>query len=217
MSKAFVPAESATVSPFTALLPSLDRGIGERHQRARLGRTAEGLQKLREEAKGEGFQHGFEAGRSEGFEDARNEMRQAVENFRQALDVAAQNVDRAMAEWYVASEQNLAELSASIASRVLCQELTTSPDAITELVRNAVREIATADRIRIRVNPFDASILAANKDLVLSANPTVRGVEIVEDASISGGARIESDAGAIDATIRTQLELAFQTLRGKPE
>jgi len=214
LSKAFLPAESVgLISPFATLLPSLDRGMDERHHRAKLGRTAEGLQKLKEEAKGEGRAAGFEEGRLEGFQAARLEMQQTVAEFREALDVAALNVERAMADWYVASEQSLSELSVSIATRVLGKELTVAPDTITELVRDAVRAVANADKIRIRVNPLDANILAANKQLVLSSNTTVRGVEIVEDPSINGGAKIESDAGAIDATIQTQLELAFESLR----
>ena len=187
--------------------------MDERHHKARLGRTAEGLLKLKEEAKGEGRAEGFEFGRQEGFEDARNEMQQAVAEFREALDIAAQNVERGIADWYVASEQSLSELSVAIATRILGKELGTSTDTITEIVREAVRAVATADKIRIRVNPFDASILSANKVLVLAAHPTVRGVEVVEDPSILGGAKIESDSGAIDATIQTQLELAFESLR----
>ena len=187
--------------------------MDERYHKARLGRTAEGLLKLKEEARVEGRVEGFETGRQDGFQDARSEMQQTVAEFREALDVAAQNVERAIADWYVASEQNLSELSIAIATRILGKELSVSADTITELVREAVRAVATADKIRIRVNPFDASILATNKDLVLAAHPTVRGVEIVEDPSMVGGAKIESDSGAIDATIQTQLELAFESLR----
>lgn len=214
MSKAFVRgAAMDTLSPFINLLPNVERGMDERHHKARLGRTAEGLLKLKEEAKVEGRTEGLEVGRQDGFQAAREEMQQTVAEFREALDAAVQNVERAMSDWYVASEQSLSELSVSIATRILGKELSVSPDTITELVREAVRAVANSDKIRIRVNPLDASILAANKDLVLAVNTTVRGVEIVEDPSIAGGAKIESDAGAIDATIQTQLELAFESLR----
>src|SRR6185436_2441930 len=152
--------------PFVNLLPNLERGMDERQHKARLGRTAEGLLKLKEEAKVEGRAEGIEAGRQDGFQDARSEMRQTVTEFREALDAAAQNVERAIADWYVSSEQSLSELSVSIATRILGKELSVPSDAITELVREAVRSIAMADKIRIRVNPFDASILATNKDLV---------------------------------------------------
>jgi flagellar assembly protein FliH len=210
----FVRGEAASAfSPFTALLPTLDAAIEKGLNKTRLGRTAEGLHKLKEEAKSEGRAEGIEAGKIDGFQDARNEMQQTIAEFRDALDHAAQNVERAIADWYVASEQSLSELSVSIATRILGRELSVSDDAITELVREAVREVAAADKIRIRVNPFDASILLANKELVLTAHPTVRSVEIVEDPLILGGAKIESDSGAIDASIKTQLELAFESLR----
>jgi flagellar assembly protein FliH len=218
LSRAFVRAEAdSEVKGFLNLLPTLEKKSVHGPAKAKLGRTAEGIQKLKEEARQEGIQEGFAegfaAGREDGFQSVREEMERSVQEFKQALDAAAERVEGAIGEWYAASEEALSELSVLIAARILGRELSTSQDVITALVREAVGEVAAADRIRIRVNPFDAKILALHKDLVLAAHPTVRNVEIVDDPSISGGAKIESEAGAIDAAIRTQLELAYEALR----
>jgi flagellar assembly protein FliH len=219
LSKAFVRASAPVqVSAFTALLPSMAPSEESGSGRARLGRTAEGLHRLQEEAREagrlEGHAEGLELGRLEGFQAARAEMEEYVEEFRKALDQAAGRVEDRIAEWYAGSEQKLAELSVLIAARILGRELALGGDAISEIVRIAIQEVAAADSIRIRVNPLDVPALSKERSLVLSAHPTVRSVEIVDDPSILGGARIESDSGAIDATIRTQLELAFDAIRG---
>jgi flagellar biosynthesis/type III secretory pathway protein FliH len=106
----------------------------------------------------------------------------------------------------------LGALAVVIAARILGRELSTSKDAVTELARDAIREVSAVDKVRIRVNPLDHNLLMDSRDLILAANPTVRGVEIVDDPTIEAGVKIESDAGLIDATIRTQLELALNAL-----
>lgn len=207
------------VSAFSTLLPNMDEKVAAGSRKARLGRTAEGLQKLQDDAKESGFKQGYEDGllhgRDEGSQAVRDELADSVLAFRSALDEAASRVEDGIAEWYAASEQSLSELSVAIAARILGQELALKGDAITALVREAIREITTADKVRIRVNPFDSSVLAQEKSLILGANPTVRSIEIVDDPSIAGGARIESDSGVIDATIQTQLELALKAIRGR--
>lgn len=216
MSKVFVKAEAAAeYGTFASLLPMVDQAHPD--LKPVRGRTAESLEKLREAARMEGRQEGYVEGLSEGqkeaFEASRVAHEAAVAAFRVALDEKAASLDDAMKAWYAAAEENLASLAVAIAAQVLGRELETSKDAVTHLAREAIQAVANADKVRIRVNPFDSELIAAHKALILAAGPTVRGVEIVDDPSIEGGVKIESDAGLIDATIRTQLELAFEALR----
>lgn len=218
MSKAFVRAETRPeVGAFAPLLPRVGATPSDQIEKVKLGRTAEGLQRLREQAQAEGreegFHEGFEEGQREAFEVTRLAMEAAVNAFRSALDEAAARVEDRIQDWYASAEPNLAALAVAISARVLGRELSVSADTVTEITREALREVAAVDKVRIRVNPFDAKVIAEKKAVVLAANPSIRGVEVVEDPSIVGGAKIESDAGLIDATIRTQLELAFESLR----
>jgi len=205
------------VGAFATLLPTVEPVPSDQVERVKLGRTAEGLQRLREQAmaegRDEGFHEGFQEGQQEAFEVTRLAMEASVQAFRTALDEAAERVDAGIKAWYGEAEANLAALSVVIAARILGQEITASPDTITELTRTALKEVASVDKVRIRVHPFDAKLLADKKPLLLAANPSLRGVEIVDDPNIEGGAKIESEAGLIDATIRTQLEMALNALR----
>lgn len=218
MSKGFIRSGSGLAATATVLhLPKVDPIPVDQLEKVKLGRTAEGLQRLREQAQAEGreegFHEGFKEGQQEAFEVTRLAMEASVEAFREALGHAAARVDERVREWYIEAEENVAALGVAIASRILGREITVSRDAITEIVRDALREVASADKVRIRVNPFDVQVIAEKKALLLSANASIRGVEIVEDPAIEGGAKIESDAGLIDATIQTQLELSYKALR----
>lgn len=218
MSRAFVRAETRPeVGAFAPLLPKVQEMPSDQIEKIKLGRTAEGLQRLREQAQAEGreegFHEGFEEGQQEAFEVTRLALEASVQAFGTALDQAAARIDDRVQEWYASAEANLAALAVAIAARILGREITQSADAVTEITKEALKEVAAVDKVRIRVNPFDAKTIAEKKAIVMAANSSIRGVEIVEDPAIVGGAKIESDAGLIDATIRTQLELAFESIR----
>jgi flagellar assembly protein FliH len=220
LSKVFVRASSpVSIGAFATLLPKVEPNLDRGAKSGRLGRTAEATQRLQDEARAlghaEGREAGFQEGREAGLSAVWAEMEESMAAFRSALDSAAERVDKNMADWYRASEQRLAELSVVIAARILGKELTLGNDTITSLVRDALKEVTTADKVRIRVHPFDSPVLEKEKKRILSSNTTIRNVDIVDDPSISGGAKIESDSGMIDATIRTQLELAINAIRGR--
>lgn len=216
LSRAFLRADAVPeLGTFASLLPRVEEPKVE----AKLlrGRSAELLQKLRDtavsEGREEGYHEGFAEGQQEAFEATRMSMEASVVAFQQALDQKAESVAQAMDAWYASAEENLAALAAVVAARILGRELEVSKDTVTELTREAIRHVAAVDKARIRVHPFDVPLLAEKKAMILAAGSTLKGVEIVDDETIEGGVKIESDAGLIDATMRTQLELAFETLR----
>ncbi len=209
------------VDPFAVTLESVDpaqmlaSGVGP----GKLGRTAEGLQKLRDEARTEGLAlgraEGFEAGRSEGRELGYEELRARFDEFRDALDESAKGVDAAMASWYERSEQALSELAVLIAARVVAQEIQTQPGIVAAIVKEALAEVTHSESVRIRLNPFDVGIVREHQHELYSASPSVRRVEIVDDPTLEAGCVIESEGGLVDASLRTKLEAVLIALRGQ--
>jgi flagellar biosynthesis/type III secretory pathway protein FliH len=65
------------------------------------------------------------------------------------------------------------------------------------------------------LNPYDSPVVKEHLNEIQAVAQSVRRVEVFEDPTLEGGCRIESDGGAIDATIRGQLELALEHLRGE--
>lgn len=205
LSDVLEPAEKV-LSSLTASGPIRGRG------------RSTGLGRVREQAKSIGFEEGHREGFAAGLLEGKLQVEQATQGhiaaFAAALGVAAERVDSAIEDWYAQAEANLAGLGAAIAARVINDELKSDPERILEITRDAMREVSGVDSVRIRLNPFDAPAVREHIAEIQSVAPSVQRVEIVDDPAIEGGCRIESDSGVIDATIRAQIELALEKLRG---
>lgn len=219
--KALVSAESAVAAaPFREMMAVLQPDFVEAHatsSRKSLGRTAEALERLKLQAKNEGYQIGYDEGFEQGRLDAQiaahEAMARSVNDFAEALDAKSDQVIFAIGQWYVEAEKNLAELAVTIAARILNQEIQLPHDTISALTREAVEEVTHAESIRIRINPFDVPHLEEQRGSLLSAARQLRHVEIVDDPNIRGGCVIESDGGVIDALIDTRLETTLREVR----
>lgn len=219
MSRRAIRTESSA-SPFASHLQDVvaitAQAVTGGHN-SRLGRTAAWLEQARlaavEEGRQKGYDEGFLEGQATGYRDVAERCRMHIESFGSALKESSDQVDRAMEGWYERSEQKLSELAVVIASQIVRQELDTRPEAVLPIVREALREIALADKVRIRINPFQAEVVKEHELELLSLAPTVERLEITSDPSIEGGCVIESDAGAIDARLRTKFELTMAAVK----
>jgi flagellar assembly protein FliH len=220
LAKALISAEIATTAPFAGYLPAVsDDEVHANAPTAKkvVGRTADALQRLSEDAKAEGFEEGFQRGliegRQAGQQQIEDEMRQLVDQFAGALQQKADQIFFAIRSWQEDSEARLAELAVLIASRIIAQDIRLGHDTISELTKEALAEVTHADHVRIRINPFDAPTLQACKDELFAVSRQLRDIEIVEDPEILGGCVIESDGGAIDAMISTKLDASLKAIR----
>lgn len=202
----------------TGLLPTLNRDPNDANPRKRsLGRTGDSLEKLKEEAKAEGRElgmaEGFEAGKLEGVRLVQEQMEAYLAEFAAALQSKTDQVIFAIRQYQTDSEPVLAQLATAIAADILSQEIATTPDCITRLTQSAIQQLSMVDSIRIRVNPFDVPTLRDNQAALIAACGQLQSVQIVDDPTIQGGCIIESDAGAIDATIDTKLQLVRESFQ----
>jgi flagellar biosynthesis/type III secretory pathway protein FliH len=129
--------------------------------------------------------------RAEAREEARIELAEA----HLGLERARQGVLRD-------AEASVVDLALAVAKRVIGQELSTHPDRVRALVREALDRVRRATHVRVRVHPEDAAELA------------VEGIEVVADASIErGGCIVQSDLGDVDARLDVRLDALRRALR----
>jgi len=105
------------------------------------------------------------------------------------------------------NETALLKLAVRIAEKLVGQELRIAPDAVTGMVREALRSVRRAERLVIQAHPADAVIL--NEHISALRNPAgmAREIEIAPNASLArGDCIVESDIGIIDARLDTQLK-----------
>ena len=107
------------------------------------------------------------------------------------------------------------DLSLGIARKILGRELATRPEAVVELVKEALVEKARQRReISLRVNPEDMEIIRENRSALIEVLSRAKEISIREDPDVARyGVVIETDAGTIDAQLETQLDVIEGVLR----
>lgn len=192
------------------ILAAAQRNAADTVQRAR----AEAGQ-IREQARTEGRDTGFEAGREAGFKAGRDEAFTAAhEEFQgqQKLLVAAcedliGQIEAGRALWLASARQDLVELAMAIARRVVRHVGEREREVVSANLEEAIRLAGRRSEVKILVHPADADAARSFADGLLGRKDQWKHVEIVEDPRMSpGGCRVHWDSGAVDASLETQLD-----------
>lgn len=194
---------SDALPPLSELPPPEARGKGKIAEFAQ--RQREEVRRLaREEGYAEGFREGLAAGEALAHREAEERYSEEIATF--AATLADQ--ERAFAEFIGECERQLAALAIVIAERLVRRELEHSREAAFDIARDVVSQVRDGAKIRVRVNPLDASLLEGRRHELLESCSGLKTLEVVVDPSIHAGCLVETDAGLIDGRI----EAAFERL-----
>ncbi len=151
----------------------------------------------------EAYQKGYNAGREIGFREGQGEVRRLIDRLGTILGNAIDVREQIVKE----SEKLMVEMILMIARKVIKDEIIERKEVVLNNIREALGRIKERDRIDIRVNFADLELTTAHKDEIVKMMESLRKVNIFEDSRVDrGGVIIETDVGAIDARISTQLK-----------
>lgn len=221
MSKRHLVDASAPVGHFLDVLAQ----AGSAGQTNRTSRRNDPNERVRRAAREEGFAQGRAEGYAAGFAEGVAEGRASfeadvagqIEAMAKTLDRLSREVEDAVARWCQEAETRLGPLAASIAARIVAIEVARDPELSLRVARDALREVMHGVSVRLRVNPFDAPLMCERQAEILAATAGIAGLEIVADASIEAGCRVESDGGVIDARVEAMLARAVTSVRLAPQ
>jgi flagellar assembly protein FliH len=146
------------------------------------------------DARQTGFREGEAAGRS----GAQAELLPVLERLGRTVDELALLRPRLREQ----AERDLVRLAVAVARRVLRRELTVDPQAIAGLVKAALEQLASEERVRVRVHPEHESAVRA----CLADAGRSNGIEIAGDPALERGSAIfETTRGDLDASAEAQL------------
>jgi flagellar assembly protein FliH len=152
-----------------------------------------------------------EQARQSGYEEGLRQAQEAIEADRQLALIQSQEIlqeaNRIKMAMFESSESDMVRLSLAIAKRVIATELQTNPDIIINILREALTYLNQPDKITLFVNPADIdNILDAVENINLLDGQNDLHTEVKPDDQIlSGGLRIESEFGSVDARIETRI------------
>ncbi|MFC1705329.1 type III secretion system stator protein SctL [Planctomycetota bacterium] len=153
---------------------------------------AERIRQEAEQLRNEHIKQGYDEGYRKGYGEALQGLARLEKEYSEELDRL---------------EPEVVQLSVQIAEKILGEEMQLRPEAIIDIVAQALRTVRHQKDIVVRVNPSQVPIMEAQKSTLLGILSRAREVRIVSDESLRpGGCIIETEVGILDADIQTQLE-----------
>lgn len=172
-------------------------------------------ERMREDARGEGFdegrREGLEAGRREGLEEGRqaaySEHATQLTHLVQTLSAALVEIEthrQALADEAAAA---IARLSVALAEKVTKRKGFLDPGVLERNVAAAARLATDSHDVRLVVHPSQVEQLIEVVDELKLQWPALAHATVVEDDGIApGGVRLQAVGCEVDATLETQLE-----------
>lgn len=148
-----------------------------------------------------------EAGYSKGFSEGKTEFVEKYSSFLRQLEDLLDQVRQEREKVIDNMENDIVDLSFTIAESVLKYELDRDSKAYESIIQNAINAVKETDRSMLRIHPdgeFAASQIKKNPPFEME---WVRDMEIVTDPYLKKGDCImDTSIGSVDTGIATQLE-----------
>ncbi len=158
----------------------------------------------------EAYKKGYDAGREEGYKEGQAEVMRLIDRLGTVVSTAVDIRD----DLIRSSEKMMTEMILMIARKVIKDEIVERREIVINNIKEAIKRVKDRDRIDIRVNFADLDMTTAHKDELIKMMESLRKVNIYEDSRVErGGCIIETDVGAIDARISTQLDSIEEAIR----
>ncbi|MDQ3685623.1 MAG: type III secretion system stator protein SctL [Acidobacteriota bacterium] len=149
-----------------------------------------------------------EAAYAEGYEAALAELNKHVLDARERRDNALAGVER-----------DVLRLAVKIAEKIIGREIERDAATVADIVATALRYARLNEMLTIRINPADFPAVETHRGR-LDPTGRARFLDVVPDPRVArGGCVIESESGAVDAQLETQLRVLERALltRAPPE
>lgn len=158
---------------------------------------------------GKQIEEAYLQGKEEGQQEIRLQFESALEMLAQGIE----EVSRLRATLLQNSTQDMLRLVLSIARQVIHGEVSLNRELILSTIEKALRAAVRSDHYHIKVHPDDLALVTEKKPLFIASINGLESITFEADPQIAqGGCQVESELGAVDATIDGQLEAIRRTL-----
>ncbi|MBQ9494677.1 MAG: flagellar assembly protein FliH [Treponema sp.] len=155
-------------------------------------------QKVESEAHNKGFDEGHE----EGYREGEAEANRLIERMHVMLNAVMQRREDILRD----TETQIVELVILMTRKVVKIISENQKSVIMSNVLAALKKVKGRGEVTLRVNLEDVKLTTEHIDDFIKRVENIRGITVVEDSSVEkGGCIVETDFGAIDARISSQL------------
>ncbi|MCC6278013.1 MAG: hypothetical protein IT289_08875 [Oligoflexia bacterium] len=176
---------------------------------------AEVLSKLKiieEKAYGEAYSLGLKEGREKAFSDTAHEIKSAIESLGSMVTELTELKKRLLIE----NEGHLVKTIFHVAKALALREISTKSEAILDVLRASLESAQSEEEVKVIISQKDKDFLDQMKGQMGNPLERIPKVKVEVNDSISpGGCVVETNFGAVDATIETRINKLFATLESK--
>ena len=163
---------------------------------------------------GTAYKEGFDKGSEDGYKEGQMEVNRLIERLHIILEKTLDKRQEILDE----TEQQIVELVLLIARKVVKVISETQRNVVMQNILQSLRRVKGRGDVTIRVNLADVQLTSEHTKDFMEAVESIKNITVAEDSSVEkGGCIIETDFGAIDARISSQLnELEQKILEISP-
>ena len=146
---------------------------------------------------------GYEKGHQEGYEKGVAEVDRLVDRMHRILEAVMQRREEILAD----TESQIVELVILMARKVIKILSENQKNVVMANTLAALKKVKTRGEVTLRVNLEDVKLTSAHAQEFIEHVENVKGITVLEDSAVErGGCIVETDFGAIDARISSQLQ-----------
>jgi len=177
--------------------------------------NAQVLEKLKE-IQEPAYQEGYQLGLIEGAEKAFQEAKQDLVERLQSLEKLLKRIEDLKTRLLVDNEAGLIQLVFHTAKKMALRDLQDNREAVHEILKDVVGGIQENERVVVRLSPEDLKFIESVQEKSGQRIESLQRVKFVpEDGITSGGCKIETDFGSVNATVEERVERTWQTLQAR--
>ena len=157
----------------------------------------------KERLKANGHQEGYDKGHEEGYNEGKGEVERLVERTHKILEGVMSRREEILSE----TEQQIVELVILMTRKVVKVLSENQKSVVMANVLQALKKVKGRGDVTIRVNLADVKLTSEHTQDFIKQVENIQGITVLEDSTVDkGGCVVETDFGAIDARIKSQLD-----------
>ena len=168
----------------------------------------------RSQLENDAFKNGFDQGQKDGYEKGEAEVNRLVERMHKMVESVMQRREEILSE----TESQIVELVILMARKVIKILSESQKNVVMANTLAALKKVKARGKVTLRVNLEEVKLTTSHIQEFIQHVENIESIKVLEDSSVEkGGCIVETDFGAIDARISSQLtELENKILEVSP-
>lgn len=160
------------------------------------------------------YRKGYYEGQKSGYNDGQSELNRLIERVHKIVESVMNRREEILRD----TEQQIVDLVILMTRKIVKIISENQKGVVLSNVLSALKKVKTRCSVIIRVNIEDLKLTSEHTGEFIKRVEAVQGITVIEDSSVDkGGCVVETDFGAIDARIASQLgELENKILEISP-